>query len=67
MKPKYQKPVMNYKNACLLMGFVNLMWVFAAIWTFYGMPAVLVLGAVLNHLITRWDLKLARRQYYGQQ
>jgi len=48
----------NYTNAALIMGFVNLMWVFMALWAVFGLPAVLAVGYGLNFLITR----LARRR-----
>jgi hypothetical protein len=65
MHENHSKPVADYKSTCLIMGFINLLWVFGALWAFYGLPVVLVLAATLNHLITRLDLKLARAQYYG--
>lgn len=67
MQQNRREPVADYKNTCLVMGLVNLLWLFTTIWAFYGLPAVLVLAATLNHLITRLDLKLARDQYYGRQ
>ncbi len=48
----------DYTNAALIMGFVNLMWVFMALWAVFGLPAVLAVGYGLNYLITL----LARRQ-----
>ena len=47
----------NYKTAALVMGLVNLLWIFMALWAAYGLPAVFVAGYGLNLLITR----LARR------
>ncbi|MBO9398331.1 hypothetical protein J7400_16780 [Shimia sp. R9_2] len=48
----------NYTNAALVMGFVNLMWVFVLIFVLWGMPAVMVLAVILNAGIDR----LARRK-----
>lgn len=66
MQQKRRAPVMDYKNITLVLGLANLMWIFATIWSLYGVAAVLVLAAVLNHLITRLDLKLAREHYFGR-
>ena len=41
--------------------FVNLFWVLTTLWSAWGMGAVLVVAAVLNHLITRYDMGLRRR------
>ncbi|MGR3713420.1 MAG: hypothetical protein ACU0A6_09905 [Shimia sp.] len=51
------KPVENYTNTCLVLGFVNLLWVFAAIWALFGFAFVLLTGWLLNLGINR----LARR------
>lgn len=48
----------NYTNAALIMGFVNLMWFFMALWAIFGLPAVFAVGYGLNYLITL----LARRR-----
>ncbi|MBO9474899.1 hypothetical protein J7413_15225 [Shimia sp. R10_1] len=48
----------NYTNAALVMGFVNLMWVFVLLFILWGMPAVMVLAVILNAGIDR----LARRK-----
>lgn len=42
------RPVENYTGACLVMGLVNLLWIFSAIWAIWGLPAVMVLAVVLN-------------------
>ena len=52
----------NYKYIALVMGLANLMWIFLTVWLFFGFAFVLVLAAVLNHLITRLDITLSRRQ-----
>jgi len=48
----------NYTNAALIMGFVNLIWAFMALWAVFGFPAVFAAGYGLNYLINR----LARRR-----
>jgi hypothetical protein len=48
----------NYTNAALVMGFVNLMWVFVLIFVLWGLPAVMVLAVILNAGIDR----IARRK-----
>jgi hypothetical protein len=42
----------NYTTAALVMGAVNLIWVFAVIWATLGFVAVLVTGYALDRLIT---------------
>lgn len=43
----------NYTNAALVMGLVNLLWIFMAIWAVFGFPIVLVTGFVLDRGIAR--------------
>lgn len=43
----------NYTNAALIMGLVNLLWIFATLWILFGLPVVLLTGFVLDKLITR--------------
>ena len=43
----------NYTNAALVMGLVNLLWVFFALWVAFGLPIVLLAGFVLDKLICR--------------
>lgn len=45
----------NYTNAALVMGFVNLLWILAVLWAIFGLPVVLAISYVLNHLINRID------------
>ena len=45
--------VEDYTNTCLVMGFVNLLWIFCVIWVLWGLPAVMVLGVILNAGINR--------------
>ncbi|MBA85725.1 MAG: hypothetical protein CML69_13435 [Rhodobacteraceae bacterium] len=43
----------NYTNAALIMGLVNLLWIFGLVWSLWGLPVVLLLAAGLNALIDR--------------
>ena len=43
----------NYTNAALVMGLVNLLWIFMALWMIFGLPMVMAVGYGLNLLITR--------------
>ncbi|MBO6868713.1 MAG: hypothetical protein VXZ18_09745 [Pseudomonadota bacterium] len=38
----------NYTNAALVMGLVNLLWIFGVIWALYGLPFVIAVGWCLN-------------------
>ncbi len=42
----------NYTTAALVMGLVNLLWIFGVIWAVFGLPVVVVAGLVLNRLIS---------------
>lgn len=56
----HPKAVKNYVTANLVMAFANLSWIFVALWMAWGIGAVLVLAAALNHAINR--LAVIRRQ-----
>ncbi len=43
----------NYTNAALVMGLVNLLWVFMVIWAHLGLLAVIATGYALDKLISR--------------
>ena len=43
----------NYTNAALVMGLVNLLWIFMVLWAMFGLPVVLAVSYVLNLLIRR--------------
>lgn len=43
----------DYTTAALVMGFVNLLWIFMVIWAIFGFPAVLLTGLALDALIRR--------------
>lgn len=43
----------NYTNAALVMGVVNLIWIFMVLWAVFGFHIVLAAGWGINWLITR--------------
>jgi len=45
------KAAPDYTNAALVMGAVNLFWVFLVIWATFGFAAVLITGYALDRLI----------------
>ena len=47
------KTAPDYTVAALVMGFVNLLWIFGVIWALFGLPAVMATGYVLNLGIER--------------
>lgn len=62
MENRHPQPVEDYTTANLVLIFMNLLWVFVALWSYLGLGMVLVLAALLNHLITRLDLARRRRE-----
>ncbi|MGP6087925.1 histidinol phosphate aminotransferase [Antarctobacter jejuensis] len=63
MSSHQPKPVEDYMTANMVLIFVNLLWVFVALWSYWGLGPVLIIAALLNHLITRLDE--ARRRHDG--
>ncbi|MFZ7094032.1 histidinol phosphate aminotransferase [Primorskyibacter sp. 2E233] len=61
MENRHPKRVEDYTLANLILIFVNLMWIFTAVWSTWGLGPVLILAAILNHLITRLDLHKRRK------
>lgn len=43
----------NYTNAALVMGAVNLIWMFMVIWATFGFLTVLITGFILDRIILR--------------
>lgn len=62
MEQRHRQPAPDYTRAALVMLFVNLLWIFVALWAQFGLGAVAIAGAVLNHLITRLELRLRERR-----
>lgn len=49
----------NYTNAALVMGAVNLIWIFMVLWAWLGFVAVLVTGFVLDRVLV-WYTRAPR-------
>lgn len=45
----------NYTNACIVMFGVNITWILLAVWALWGLVVVMVLGAAINHVMTRLE------------
>lgn len=45
----------DYTNPALIMMGVNLIWLFFVIWAVWGLLPVLLIGLMLNHVITRLE------------
>lgn len=53
--------VENYATPALVMGFVNLIWVFGVIWVVWGLPAVMLTGLAINYTITFLERRVRNR------
>ncbi|MFW2587806.1 histidinol phosphate aminotransferase [Sagittula sp. SSi028] len=60
MHNQHPQPVEDYMTANMILLAVNLMWVFVAVWSVWGLAPVVLSAVALNHLITR--LEHYRRQ-----
>ncbi|WP_135501408.1 hypothetical protein [Roseovarius aestuariivivens] len=49
----------NYTNAALVMGLVNLLWIFIVLWAVFGFYMVVAVGLGLNRLISWLRLRRA--------
>ncbi len=47
----------NFTNPALVMAWVNLLWIFFAIWIAYGLLPVILLALAINHMIDRLALR----------
>ncbi|MBV7394010.1 histidinol phosphate aminotransferase [Mameliella sediminis] len=61
MDNRHPQSVEDYTTANMILIFVNLLWVFIAIWSYWGLGTVLLLALLLNHLITRLETTRRRR------
>ncbi|EPX85409.1 hypothetical protein Salmuc_02790 [Salipiger mucosus DSM 16094] len=61
MEPRSRMPAPDYTTANLVLIFVNMLWIFGVIWVQFGLGAVVILGALLNHLITRLEYRLRQQ------
>ncbi len=55
MHNQHPTPVEDYMTANMILVFVNLLWIFVAIWSAWGLLPVVILSFALNHLVTRLD------------
>jgi hypothetical protein len=56
-----QRPIKsapNYTATCLVMGLINLLWIFFVIWAIWGLIAVSMVAVAIN----AWINRLARRR-----
>lgn len=49
----------NYTNAALVMGWVNLIWIFILLWAVFGFHTVLLTALGLNRFISWLRLRRA--------
>ncbi|MGJ8604394.1 MAG: histidinol phosphate aminotransferase [Marivita sp.] len=62
MEQRHPQGVEDYTIPSLVLIFVNLLWIFGVIWAQVGLGAVILLGWVLNHCITRLAQYRASRE-----
>ncbi|SMP19357.1 hypothetical protein SAMN06265373_103406 [Shimia sagamensis] len=55
------QPVQDHTTSCLVMAFINLLWVLMLVLLLWGLPAVLILAIVLNAGIDRLRTHFERR------
>lgn len=55
MPSHHPQSVEDYTTANMVLIFVNMLWIFVVIWSYWGLVPVLIAAACLNHLITRLD------------
>jgi len=55
MQNHHPKPVEDYMTANMILIFINALWIFVVIWSFWGLGPVILLAMGLNHLITRLE------------
>ncbi len=60
MRDGPRKKAPDYTDAALVMGLVNLVWIFFMLWAVFGFWSILLAGAGLNALISRLALRLSR-------
>ncbi|CUH81477.1 hypothetical protein [Tropicibacter naphthalenivorans] len=61
MKNHHPTAVEDFTTTNLVLLFVNLTWIMAAISAAWGFASALVVAALLNHAITRLDFALRRK------
>ena len=43
----------DFRRTCIVMFGVNITWIFTVIWAIWGLIVVMLLGAIINHMMTR--------------
>ncbi|KIC12337.1 histidinol phosphate aminotransferase [Leisingera sp. ANG-M1] len=57
-EPELPGGMPDFFTAAITFAGINLMWIFFVIWVMYGLVPVLVLAVLINHFITRLDIRL---------
>lgn len=60
--PSFRDETTERLSALLSFLAVNLLWIFFALWLIYGMAPVLLFALVVNHLISRLEIRLLREK-----
>lgn len=55
MRQHMQGSAPNYTDTCLVMGLVNLLWIFFVLWVWKGIAAVLLTALLVNAWINRLE------------
>lgn len=56
--PELPDGMPDFFTAAITFAGINLMWIFFVIWVMYGMIPVLVLAVLINHFLTRLEIRL---------
>ncbi|UWQ38394.1 histidinol phosphate aminotransferase [Leisingera aquaemixtae] len=56
--PELPDGMPDFFTAAITFTGINLMWIFFVIWVMYGLVPVLVVAVLINHFITRLDIRL---------
>ena len=51
----------DYTKACIVMFGVNIAWIFMVVWAIWGLIVVVLLGGIINHLMTRLEMRARAR------
>ncbi|KIC14792.1 hypothetical protein [Leisingera sp. ANG-Vp] len=57
-EPELPAGMPDFFTAAIIFAGINLMWIFFVIWVMYGMVPVVVLAVLVNHFITRLEIRL---------
>ncbi|OED48162.1 histidinol phosphate aminotransferase [Leisingera sp. S232] len=56
--PELPDAMPDFFTAAIMFVGINLMWIFFVVWVLYGLVPVLVLAVLINHFITRLEIRL---------